>query len=121
MGGAMKKGILGLALGLGLYASSAYAIDFTPTGAVLTVTYKEPAVNKDGSSLDDLDHTNVYYQVGSDAEVKGPNVPASSPAGGGNISTTITVPVPTDMRATVAVSASATDTSGNEGPRSSAV
>ena len=117
----MKKGILGLALGVGLYAGNAFAIDFTQTGAVLSVSYNEPSQNADGSSLDDLDHTNVYFQVGSDADVKGPNVPASSVAGGAAISTSVTVPVAAGQQASVTISASAMDVSGNESPRSASI
>jgi len=117
-----KERALYFAVGLGLLmAAEAQAIDFTPTGAVLSVTYKEPAVNKDGSALDDLDHTNVYFQVGTNPEVKGANIAATKAAGGGTITTSVTVPIPADAQANVTVSASATDSSGNESLRSTSV
>jgi len=99
----------------------ARAIDFTATGTILTVTYTEPTQNTDGTPLDDLAKTNVYYQVGTAAEVKGPDVPASQPAGGGAISTQITVAIAAGQRATVTVRATATDSSGNESAKSAAI
>ena|SRR5690242_2429307 len=112
---------LGLLLGAVGLSNTARAIDFTPTGAQLEVRYVEPTINKDGTPLDDLDHTNVYWQVSGQPENKSQNIAATSPAGGGNIITNILVPVPADMRVTVTVSATATDISGNESPRSQAV
>ena len=118
--------LLLLALLVLLSATPAGAIDFTVSGAVLTVTYTEPATNTDGSPLTDLARTNVYTEMllPGQAPVKGPNVAASASTGGGAISTTITVPIGAALpikEANVKVWATATDTSGNEGPPSNVV
>ena len=89
----VRERLLWVALGGLLYllfAGAAHAIDFTATGTILTVTYTEPTQNTDGTALDDLAKTSVYYQVGTAAEVKGPDIPASGPTGGAPISTQIT-------------------------------
>ena len=117
---------LWLTLVLLLLVTPAWAIDFTVSGAVLTVTYTEPATNTDGSPLMDLARTNVYTEIvlPGQVPVKGPNVVASAPGGGGAISTTITVPIGAALpikEANVKVWATATDTSGNEGPPSNVV
>ena len=86
-------------------ARSAYAIDFTPTGSILTVTYTEPTKNADaaGTLLDDLAKTNVFFQIDTGAAVKGPDIPASSVKGGGSVSTTITIAIGQNQKATVKV------------------
>src|SRR3990170_330159 len=114
----MRRGGLAL-LGLLLLAAPAWAIDFTVSGAVLTVTYTEPTTNTDGSPLTDLARTNVYTEIllPGQAPVKGPNVAATTPTGGGAISTTTTVPIGATLpikEANVKVWATATDASGNE-------
>ena len=111
--------IIGLALLLLLVVAPAWAIDFTVSGAVLTVTYTEPSTNTDGSPLTDLARTNVYTEIllPGQTPVKGPNVAASASTGGGAISTTITVPIGATLpikEANVKVWATATDLSGNE-------
>src|SRR3990167_7488539 len=115
-----------LALLFVLFALPAWAIDFTVSGAVLTVTYTEPATNTDGSPLTDLARTNVYTEIllPGQAPVKGPNVAATALGGGGAVSTTITVPIGAALaikEANVRVWATATDTSGNESVPSTAV
>ena len=55
----------------------------------LTATYTEPTY----SGVNTLDHTNVWYQIGTATPVMEPNVPASSPTGGKLVTTTINVPV----------------------------
>lgn len=88
-----------------LFTSLSYAIDVT--GA--NVTYKEPVLNADDTTLDDLSHTNVYVDG-----VKGGDIPATSPNGGGNISVPVNVDVAVGKVKTFTVNATATDTSGNE-------
>ena len=115
-----------LALLVLLSAAPAWAIDFTVSGAVLTVTYTEPTTNTDGSPLADLARTNVWTEIllPGQTPVKGPNVAATAPGGGGAISTTITVPIGATLpikEANVKVWATATDASGNEGPPSNVV
>lgn len=112
--------ILALALTLTI-ASPALAIDFTASGTILTVTYKEPVANVDNSPLNDLDHTSVYFQVGTGTETKSAAIPATALTGGGSISTQITVPIAQNQSATVTVRATATDKSGNESAKSSPV
>ena len=109
----MRNLLISLGLVL-LFASPALAIDFTVTGATLTVGYTEPTTNEDGSTLTDLDHTNVYVKVGNGAFVKGANIPASKATGGGVISTPVNVTAPAHATTTVSLYATATDTIGNE-------
>jgi hypothetical protein len=116
----------GSILALLLLATPAWAIDFTVSGAVLTVTYTEPATNTDGSPLTDLARTNVYteIQLAGQTPQKGPNVAASALTGGGAISTTVTVPIGAALaikEANVKVWATATDTTGNESAPSAVV
>lgn len=113
------------ALALSLIAiERAWAIDFSPTGAVLTVTYTEPTTNTDGSVLNDLARTNVHYRVCpvtgtcTTPFILGPNVAATSPIGGGPISTTVSVSVAPGQEVNVEVFATAADTSGNVSPDS---
>lgn len=116
-----KKILLALFAAALFFPGMASAIDFTASGTILTVTFKEPTTNFDTTPLDDLAYTNVYYRLDAGAEVKGPNIPATTSAGGGNISTTVTVPIGANQRATVTIRATATDTSGNESAKSAAV
>lgn len=119
----MRNLVSALALAALLFPGIASALDFTASGTILTVTYTEPTTNADtpATLLDDLAFTNVYYQLDAGVAVKGPNVPATSPAGGGAISTQITVPVVAGQRVNVTISATATDTSGNESVKSTPV
>lgn len=76
--------------------------------------YTEPAVDADGGPIIDLAYTNVYYKIGSSPAVRGPQVPATSPAGGGVIDTTLLVPVAANQRVTIAFWVTATDLVGIE-------
>ena len=111
----------GLVLVLILLATPAAAIDFTVTGASVTATYMEPTANADATPLTDLAKTNVYYQVPASTPVKGPDVAATRPQGGGVITTQVTVPVVAGQDMTVTFWATATDTAGNESARSTEV
>lgn len=117
---AMKALMLGIILAA-LAAAPAQAIEFTVSASVVTATYTEPALNADGSALVDLDHTSVYYRIGTAEPVKGPAVPASAPAGGGAITTQVNVPVAAGQEADVDFWATATDASGNESVPSATV
>lgn len=108
-------------LALLLVAIPAWAIDFTVTGASVTATYTEPTTNADATPLTDLAKTNVYYQLPGGTPVKGPDVPASRPQGGGAISTQVTVPVIAGQDVLVTFWATATDTAANESARSTEV
>jgi len=115
----MKK--LFFILALLLLPALAQAIDFTASGTILTVTYREPTQNADSTPLTDLAKTNVYFQVGATAEVKGPDVTAGAPTGGTNIVTNISVPIAQNQSASVTIRATATDTSGNESIKSAGI
>lgn len=108
-----------------LAIATAEAIDFTASGAILTVTYKEPTTNTDGSVLNDLAGTTVSSRVCpvtgtcSSAFTKTPLIPAvGGLVGGGNVSTTVTVNVTLGQEVNVEVFAQAQDTSGNVSPES---
>ncbi len=114
-------GLLLAALGL-LPATPAEAITITPSGAELTVDYDEPTTNADGTALDDLKITTIWYQVqGTPAPVKALEVAATQAAGGGHISKPITVPTFSGKLIFVDVWATATDRSGNESAKSNIV
>ena len=104
-----------------LVASPVAAIDFTVTGAVVTASYTEPTTNADATPLTDLAKTNVYYQLPGGTPVKGADVPASRPQGGGVISTQVTVPVTAGQDVVVTFWATATDQQKNESEPSKSV
>lgn len=94
-----------------LFTFTGYASALNITGVTsvnVTVTYKEPSTNADGSPLEDLVGTNVYYQIGT-VVTKAIEVPATSPNGGGDITTEITVPVSDGEDKDVTVWATALD------------
>ena len=99
------------------------AIDFTPTGSVINVSYIEPTQNTDNSALNDLAKTTINWRV---CPVSGTcsavytkvDVAASALVGGGSISRDVTVPVTPGQEVNVEVFATATDLSGNVSPES---
>lgn len=105
-------------------AAPASAIDFTPTGSVLTATYREPTTNTDGSALNDLKETQIFFRVcpvsGACAAVftAGTATPATTAAGGGTVNAQQTVPIAPGQENNVEVYAVARDTSGNVSPES---
>ena len=103
------------------FSAKVAAIDFTVTGASVTATYTEPSTNADATLLSDLSKTNIYYQLPGGTPVKGPDVAASRPQGGGAITTQVTVPVVAGQDVLVTFWATATDTGGNESARSAEV
>lgn len=90
----------------------------TPQG--LLVEYTEPSTTKTGTPLTDLDHTTIFFDLGSGPQ-KAVDVPATSANGGGAISQVIQVPVGADQEADVSITVTATDTSGNESTPSNSV
>ena len=112
----MKKVLLILAIVFGI-STNLFAIDFSVTGVTVTATYTEPSTNADNSSLTDLDHTSIYYDMGM-GQILGKSVPASSLVGGGNISTSFAVPVSEGMEKDIDFWATAWDTSQNESEKS---
>jgi len=101
-----------LILVLGL-AQAGWALTLTLEGSIVGVSYEEPSTNKNGTSLTDLAHTTIYYDLG-DGPVRGPDVFGASLAGGGSIISSILIPVLEDMEADVDIWITATDTSSNE-------
>lgn len=89
----------------------------TVVGTEVEVVYEEPTVNADGSPIVDLDHTSVYGDSGSGPS-KVADVPATSSTGGGMITQRVTFPVAENQESNVTIFATATDSTGNEGPRS---
>jgi hypothetical protein len=77
-------------------------------------SYTEPSTDVDGVNIADLAYTNVYYRIGTQPAVRGPQVPASSPAGGGDVDTSLLVPVASGQRVNVAFWVTATDLAGLE-------
>ena len=120
----MRYGVLffiGVFIGVLLLAvSQALCLTATVTGVTVTLEYDEPNQNTDGSPVADLDHCTLYYNMGA-GDVAGKMVPASSPTGNGHIQTPLEVPVLAGMERNVDIWATASDTSGNESPRSNTV
>ena len=99
-----------------------FALDATVSGTELTVTYTEPTTNADGSPLTDLARTNVIWKfLPAGTDTKEANVAATKLTGGGAITTKLIVPVEAGQERTVEITATATDTSGNESVRATAV
>ena len=101
-------------------AHFAYAMTFTVTGTNVDATYTEPSTNANGTPLTDLAKTTIYYDLGA-GPVVAKIVPATALTGGGNVATTITVPVLEGQEADVRFFVTASDTSGNESARSGEV
>lgn len=59
-------------------------------------------------------HTNVYYQIPGRAPVKGPDIQATKPTGGGTVRTSVKLPILRGQRVDVSFWATATDKSGRE-------
>jgi hypothetical protein len=83
------------------------------SGADFEIEYDEPNVNADGSPLQDLGKTTVYYDAG-DGRVLAKELEATSPTGNGHIVTRINVSLPKGTEKNVSVWATAWDKSGNE-------
>lgn len=84
---------------------------YTVYGAEVTLEYTEPSTNTDGSALDDLHHTSIFYDIGTGA-VNVIDLPASLMTGGGVKSYTFTIPVLKGEMKSVSIFATASDTSG---------
>jgi hypothetical protein len=95
---------------------AAEAITVTPTTVGADIAYTEPTTNADGTPLSDLHHCNAYAKPTTGAEIKSTDVPASAATGGGSRTASLTVP----KGSVYSVTASCTDTSGNESARSAA-
>lgn len=96
------------------------ALTATPTGTVVTVSYQEPNTNADNlTPLTDLDHTSIYYQIGTTV-TKAMDVPATAATGNGQITRDVTVPIGPNQEANVTFWATATDNAPAPGPNTSA-
>ena len=117
------KFIRGFILGTPLILLAFVATSCQPrTTITIPVSYTEPSQSAfTGISLYDLSHTNVYYSVSDSAAVKGENIPATSPAGGGTITTSLKVSIPPGKETTVYLWVTATDKFGNESKESNRV
>ena len=83
------------------------------TGAEISVLYTEPALNADGTSLTDLHHTYITYDIG-DGPVTATTVPATTPTGGGKVETTFIIPIEIGTEKDATFHAIAVDNVGNE-------
>jgi hypothetical protein len=92
-------------------------ITVNATGAEIEVSYKEPSTNKNGSAIQDLAKTTVYYDKGQ-GPVHAVDVEASQETGGGPINITFITPIEENEEADVSIWATATDKSGNESDKS---
>ena len=79
---------------------------------VVEYHYNEPTLNEDGTPLDDLAATRLYYQIPGQSAVMARSVAASAPTGGGQRTETLTVPV--TAPATVSFWVTAVDEVPNE-------
>ena len=104
-----------------LFAVNALALDAIVVGAQVTLTYKEPSTNSDGSVLGDLKRTTVYYSVNGGATVKGQDVLATSLTGGVSRTVTLNIPIIDSKETILRFWATATDESENESAPSTVV
>ena len=104
-----------------LFAVNALALDAIVVGAQVTLTYKEPSTNSDGSALGDLKRTTVYYSVNDGATVKGQDVLATSLTGGVSRTVTLNIPIIDSKETILRFWATATDESENESAPSTVV
>lgn len=88
-------------------------------GTEFEVRYTEPTLDADGSSLDDLVATRIYYQLqGEPTPVLYKEVPASNPAGGGQVVERVLIPVAEGQEVNVDIWFTAIDEVPNESARS---
>lgn len=107
----------------------ALALTGSVTGTEVSLGFTESTTNEDGSILQDLHHSNVYYTKDSDgirvlAIPEGQvtaDIPATSLMGGGVVSLKVVVPVTAQEDVDVTFVATHTDDAGNESVDSSSV
>lgn len=117
LGGFRMFAVLLLAFG----TSPAFALDVTVTGTQVSFVYTEPSTNPDGSPLNDLRETRLHFQLENGQPAIGATTPATSPQGGGRITSTLLVPVLQNQEINVTFWATALDLVGNESARSVSV
>ncbi len=82
----------------------------------MTIIYTEPTHDQAGRPITALSKTTIYYDVGN-GRMPVKEVPSTRPAGGGQVSETITLPIPPDgQEGLVNICVTATDRHGNESP-----
>jgi hypothetical protein len=115
----MRKLLLALCMIVG-FTSVVLAISGGISGTQVNVVYVEPSTNEvdylgNTTTLDDLHHTSIYYQVvGSTTSVMALAVPATSASGGGSVNKNIVVPMQAKRKMAYTFWATATDVTGNE-------
>lgn len=83
----------------------------------LTITYDEPTTNVDGTPLADMAYSTIYITSPAGTH-KAPVIAAVDVHGGKHIQTPIQVNAPENTSTSIKMAVSATDLSGNEGPKS---
>ena len=87
------------------------------TKPTITVSYREPTTNKDGTPLTDLKWTTIYFGLKKDS-VKAIDVWTNDSRGGGSVEIQdIPIPVRQNEEVLEVLCFTATDWSGNEEPR----
>lgn len=99
---------------IGIITTEALALDAVVVGAQVTLTYKEPITNSDGTPLQDLKLTTSYYNVNDGPTVKGAEIPATSGTGGVSRVVTLNIPIVDSKETVLKFWATATDESLNE-------
>lgn len=88
----------------------------------VSASFDEPVASADGSALGDLAYHNVWYRYSTNPPVKGPQLPASSPSGGGKVlNAPLLVPAPAGQRTPLEFWVRSVDLSGNMSPESTHV
>ncbi|HDO25857.1 MAG TPA: hypothetical protein ENG95_04360 [Nitrospirae bacterium] len=77
----------------------------------VTLTSDEPTTNENGTDLNDLAKIQFYYRLADDVWTSCGTVPATSPQGGGSVTTPCLLP--DDLQEDVDFKANACDLSGN--------
>ena len=88
-----------------------------PPHSTVTISYTEPTTSTDGKPLTNLSYTTIYYNAG-EGPVVAKVVPASKKTGGGAVSQSITIALPSQSEQEVPVCITATDADDREGPAS---
>lgn len=103
------------------FAAPVFAITGTVTGVNVTLEYDEPNVKADGSPLNDLAFTSIYFTTApasiafsTASAVVISTVAASALTGNGHITRNLNVPSQAGKEILSRFGATATDTSGNE-------
>ena len=101
--------------------ATAHAFDIIDANSVrVTAKYTEPTQNTDNSSLTDLKHVDIYYNVGN-GDILGITNPASSPKGGETVTVKFPVPVPDGAKLDVVFYSRAVSSTGQQSAKSKSV